>query len=202
VLVCVSLLIGTLVRAFGRPGFDGPIIERCHGWLDTSAGPIFERASQIGYGALLLLVALVASVMIGLVLRSVRVGIAPVAACGAGIAINPLVKQLFDRPRPNLESAYALTSLSMPSGHATSSAALATALVLVLPTGFVRWIAGVPLVAAAALVGVSRLVLGVHWPSDVLAGWLFGAGVAFLSVAAVGGALEPVEDADTRVPAR
>ena len=76
-------------------------------------------------------------------------------------------------------------SFSLPSGHAANSAALYGAMALVAGTIF--WRRRKAIRAAAALlvlaVGVSRVVLGVHWPSDVVAGWLVGASWALLLAA-------------------
>lgn len=95
----------------------------------------------------------------------------------AGAALDPLLKLLFERPRPRLwPDAPAFQGSSFPSGHAMSAATFVAALaVLAWPT---RW--RVPTIAAGALalaaVGLSRLVLGVHYPSDVLGGWSFAFG--------------------------
>jgi undecaprenyl-diphosphatase len=80
-----------------------------------------------------------------------------------------------------------VTSPAFPSGHATDAAGffLAAAFVLAITIAHRRRIqllvvaAGVVL---AALVGVSRLVLGVHWPSDVVAGWALGTAIAIAAV--------------------
>ena len=63
--------------------------------------------------------------------------------------------------------------LSFPSGHAATSFAGATLLALALPR--LAW----PLLVLAAAIGWSRVYVGVHWPSDVLAGALLGAALAF-----------------------
>ena len=59
--------------------------------------------------------------------------------------------------------------------------AVAVALIYLLPSRW-RLRVGAGLILLAALVGLSRLYLQVHWPSDVVAGWLLGAGVAILSL--------------------
>lgn len=104
-------------------------------------------------------------------------------AVGFVWAVNPLLKDLFARDRPDLPSLPDdLSPHSLPSGHAANTAALVCALVMV--TWHTRW--RVPVLALGAfllvLVGVTQLALGVHYPSDVLAGWLWaGAWVAFVA---------------------
>ncbi len=101
------------------------------------------------------------------------------AASAGGILLNELLKGFFARPRPGL--ALRLTevrSLSFPSGHAMQSAII----YLTLAAFLARLVEGralkVYFVAFAFLlslvVGVSRVYLGVHYPSDVLAGWCAG----------------------------
>lgn len=86
-----------------------------------------------------------------------------------------LLKWAFDRPRPAFDAHPVTTfSHSFPSGHAGNSMITFLAIALIaLPQ---RWrAAGVGAAILLALaVGATRPVLGVHWPSDVLGGWLFG----------------------------
>ena len=91
---------------------------------------------------------------------------------GGAMALNLLVKHLFARPRPALWSSIdPAMYFSFPSGHAMGAAAIATAL------GFLLWQRrGHRLAWSLGLlfvlgVGWSRMYLGVHFPSDVLAGW-------------------------------
>jgi membrane-associated phospholipid phosphatase len=102
---------------------------------------------------------------------------------GSAIAVA-LLKAWFDRPRPELGSAVALpSSASFPSGHATAAvASLGAAAVLVterLESSRLRaWVWGVT-IAGGVAVGLSRILLNVHYVTDVLAG--FSLGLAWLA---------------------
>jgi membrane-associated phospholipid phosphatase len=90
---------------------------------------------------------------------------------GASLA-NLMLKALFHRDRPSLwHQSIIENSFSFPSGHAMASAALLASLVLIYWNTRARWYVLALAFIGAILVGLSRLYLGVHYPSDVLAGW-------------------------------
>ncbi|GAA0730583.1 PAP2 family protein [Sphingomonas sp. ABOLD] len=94
--------------------------------------------------------------------------------------INALLKLFLHRPRPDVVPHLAeVSSASFPSGHAMISAAVYLTLgIMVAQTQASRWARAYILsfaVLLVLLIGCSRVFLGVHWPSDVLAGWCFGA---------------------------
>ncbi len=108
----------------------------------------------------------------------------------SGWLLSHTMKFMFGRPRPELVPHGAdVFSSSFPSGHAMVSAVvyLTLATVLARSTSDVRvkvYVIGLALVTTVA-VGFSRVYLGVHWPSDVLAGWALGAawvGVAWIAI--------------------
>lgn len=91
---------------------------------------------------------------------------------GGAMLLNLLVKVAFARPRPALwMSLKPAGYFSFPSGHAMGSAAMATALGFLLWRHRGHWLAWVLGLLFALAVGWSRMYLGVHYPSDVLAGW-------------------------------
>lgn len=94
---------------------------------------------------------------------------------GSAVSLAFLMKLLLHRSRPELWPQMVVEhSSSFPSGHSTVAAALATFTVLMLWRSRWRWPAWILGGGYALLMGYSRLVLGVHYPSDVLAGWLIG----------------------------
>jgi undecaprenyl-diphosphatase len=110
-------------------------------------------------------------------------------AVASGGMLSALLKSGFDRPRPDLvpHEAVVYTS-SFPSGHAMTSAVVYLTLAAVLGRVLARRPQQIYFLSLALLitvaVGVSRVYLGVHWPSDVLAGWSAGAAWAMLCWAA------------------
>jgi undecaprenyl-diphosphatase len=111
-----------------------------------------------------------------------REALAVSLSLGGAMLISDWVKLLVSRPRPPVEHLQAVTGSSFPSGHATQASAFWFSLVFVLPAAgasakLTRVAAGVALLIVLA-VAVSRVYLGVHYPSDVVAGMLLGTGWA------------------------
>ncbi|HVP49246.1 MAG TPA: phosphatase PAP2 family protein [Bryobacteraceae bacterium] len=106
------------------------------------------------------------------------------SVAGGGL-LSTILKSLFQRPRPDLVPyATIVSNTSFPSGHSMLSAVtyLTLGAILARSQKRKRLKAYFLLVAALLtfLVGVSRVYLGVHWPTDVLAGWIAGASWAIL----------------------
>jgi undecaprenyl-diphosphatase len=95
-----------------------------------------------------------------------------------GTLLNLLLKQIFAAPRPDLLPHLDIVhSYSFPSGHAAGNMMFFGALAMLAGRRSGYGLEGYGLAAAIiALIGVSRVWLGVHWPSDVLAGWIEGLG--------------------------
>ncbi|MFI7062007.1 phosphatase PAP2 family protein [Kribbella sp. NPDC050124] len=137
-------------------------------WLhdDAPAAQVVSDLTELEPLAAVAIVVLV--VLLGL--RRWRDAIFFTAGVGVVWAVNPLLKELVGRSRPDLWPLPAdVSEYSFPSGHAANTAALVGALVLL-----VRRLPIVLLGAAVLLcVGWSQLALGRHYPTDVLAGWIW-----------------------------
>ena len=159
------------VHELERFVFDDPILLHAHAYAGPGMDRFFIAISRIGYEGVIVMD--VAIVVLLLAFRRWREAtFAAIAFIGSAL-LNLGSKQLFQRDRPSLwESVSPETTFSFPSGHAMGSMTLAMAVVLLAwPT---RWRWPVLSVAAvfALLVGFSRIYLGVHYPSDILGGWM------------------------------
>jgi len=151
--------------------FDAPLLQFAHSLAGDGWNTFFVQLSALGY----LYGVVPADVVVILVLavrRKLREGLFAGFAIIGSALLNLGAKQLFARARPSLwESIAPESSFSFPSGHAMGSMTLACVLVLLAWHTRWRW----PVLAATSifvvLVGLSRVYLGVHFPSDILAGW-------------------------------
>jgi membrane-associated phospholipid phosphatase len=151
--------------------FDRPILLFVHtmssSFLDTAMYWITQAGSAV------VLVPFNAVVLAWLLKRRQRNTAAfwAISVVGAAV-INFAAKNMFTRVRPSMWlSRIAETTYSFPSGHAMGTMAAVTALCMLLwPTRWRRLVLGVGGLYVA-LVGTSRVYFGVHYPSDILAGW-------------------------------
>jgi membrane-associated phospholipid phosphatase len=157
-------------------------------WLHEHASHPLVRAFDVitlGGNAVVLLLA-VGTLGIVLLRRARPNEAALIALAFGGAALgNGALKLVFQRPRPEVSFVH-LGSYSFPSGHATVSTATFTVLAYLLCLRYRSWTARVLIVLATvvaiAAVGFSRLYLGAHYLSDVLAGISFGFSWAMLSL--------------------
>lgn len=137
-----------------------------------------DLTSLGGPGVLMLVLLLVVGYLV--ISKRWRSALLVGSATITGLIVCGALKDLYDRPRPDLAIApYAGATDSFPSGHAL----MATVVYLTLASQVMRLLhlrrdkicCGLVAVLMAGLVGISRVLLGVHHPSDVIAGWALGA---------------------------
>jgi undecaprenyl-diphosphatase len=167
-------------------GFDRAVLLWIHshspGWLD---GPMRLVTALGYYWAVLplLAVAFVSFYRWGWRLSAVLL----VVSTGGSIVLTTVLKVVFKRARPELfDSGYDASFYSFPSGHATVAVGFYGMLTVILAyrlEGLARWAVAASGILVVLLIGFSRLYLGVHYPTDVLAGYL----AALLWLVCVGG---------------
>lgn len=167
-------------------------------WLRTIAGAVSQTASPWVTYPLLAVVGVTLAVR-RRQLRPLVVTTAAAASLGLSVYFGKLI---IGRPRPRLGHLPASPVPSYPSGHATTSVVVVGCILILVAANWTtrqRRTALAGYVGYAGLVGVSRVILGVHWFSDVLAGWLLGSFiVAALALASSG--ISPSASAGEGVP--
>jgi undecaprenyl-diphosphatase len=191
--------------------FDRAIILLFRGGSDNLSGPVgplwvremARDVTSLGSVAVLGIVSFVVVAYLLLVRSGVQ-ALLVLAAVAGGIAINSLLKIQFARPRPDLfVPAAKVFTASFPSGHAAYSAITYMTLAALLARMTERRRLRVYFVAVAvtltSMIGSSRVYLGVHYPTDVLAGWCIGSAWALICWAVMTrlqhiGRIEPARD--------
>lgn len=147
-------------------------------------GPQWLKQSVIDLTALgsmtVLAVVSIMAVALLLLRRRYRLGALMAAATGGGFVLGASLKELFSRQRPDIvPHLVEVNSLSFPSGHATNSAIVYLTIALVLARNYQDMASRLFILLGAVVlvigVGLTRVFLGVHYPTDVLAGWMIGA---------------------------
>jgi undecaprenyl-diphosphatase len=147
------------------------IYAQSPGWLE---GPM-RLITALGYYWIVL--PLLAAVVFIFYLKGWRLSATLLVVSTVGsFLLTTVLKAVFERARPELfDSGYAASFYSFPSGHATVAVGFYGTLTLLLAyrlRGFARWAVATGGVLLVLLIGFSRLYLGVHYPTDVLAGFL------------------------------
>lgn len=175
----VALAVFALCVVAMRSGLANGVDDALLRWAHARATPALETFARwlavVGYrGGVIPFDALLVA---ALALRKRwRPAAFAAVALGGGLLLNKGLKLLFARPRPALDwSAAALpATFSFPSGHAMATATLATVLTALVWRSRGRWPVCALAWGFALSVAASRVVLGVHFPSDVLAGLVIG----------------------------
>lgn len=97
-------------------------------------------------------------------------------------ALVDWLKQALARQRP-IDGELVVGSMAFPSGHAANSMTVFLVVALLAVPGRYRQVAVILAICASLVIGLTRVLLGVHWPSDVIGGWLLGLSTVALAIA-------------------
>ena len=190
--MAVLLTIGTVASFDALQEFDDAITDFTRSWADSLGWPVdvAHVVSELTGPVPATIFATIAAVaLFATRFRAAAVYVALSSISGA--LVVEITKLSVGRSRPPGAEAYQQDlEKSFPSGHSAGGIYLYLVLGLVLwrigsanGRPWLRWI-GAALVVFGPFIGVCRLILGVHWPTDIVAGWAFGS-IAALAVALV-----------------
>ena len=177
------LVLAAIVNGQGYAAFDEPVIAFVQG-LPIPSGAWEAITAAGGFVLIPIGIALVAWLVVS---RRYRLAVIVAAALLGASFLTEAVKVFVARPRPPGQPVVYAPGYSFPSGHTLNSTVTYGLIAFLawrsaLPVAVRRMVA-VALAAHIVGVGLSRIALGVHYPSDVLAGWL--AGIAIVAIAVV-----------------
>jgi len=185
-LALLGLAVASLMADGGSLAFDRSLMLalRTPGAPDDPLGPrwfedVMRDMTALGGIGVVIGASLVFAGYLALERRLVDIAVLATSIVGAQL-VSGVIKHLVQRPRPDLVShEAAIYSASFPSGHTLMATVVYITFALLLAADFADRRVREYLLASAWLVafavGASRIYLGVHWPSDVLAGWSLGA---------------------------
>ena len=170
------LIVGVVaedVLEKARFAFETPLLL----WIHAHASPALDQlAVGLSFiGGVTIIAPVSALILLLLWLKSRPLALFWAVSVAGAAALNLVLKLIFNRARPELwPRLLTETDASFPSGHSMYSMAFVVALMLMLWRTPFRPLALVLGVLFTLAVGLSRLYLGVHYPTDVLCGWLAG----------------------------
>jgi membrane-associated phospholipid phosphatase len=188
----LSGLIGGPQNSFDIAASDA-MVEFRHRWPELTS--LAAIATQVGSVYSTLGLGLLAATVIGLRGRHGAAVLLAAAVVFERLSVDGL-KFAIGRPRPDLDLPFMPASASFPSGHSANSMAVFVTIALIAAPPSWRRSALEVAIGTSILVGFTRVVLGVHWPTDVIGGWAWGLLVVGLALSAGrrSGAIEAQHD--------
>lgn len=190
--IAFGWVLGLGVESLPGPGpapFDAPVAEELSGWHSAPLTQGMKAITWLGNRGVVLTAMALISIALWAVGRRTGAALFLLSSVLGGYVVSSLVKATVQRVRP-LEGLVHASGGSFPSGHSVASVTLYAGLAVVVwrwgggnsageKPARARALAGGAWLAAVLLIvsiGVSRVYLGVHWPSDVVAGVILGSG--------------------------
>lgn len=209
-MLAAWLVIGLLTQG-GMAAIDHRVLAIFHNVYDPNdpIGPdwlesVMRDITSLGSNVVIIMITAGAAAVLGMMGRK-GPAILLTVSITATFILNAVLKSAVDRARPDfLAPSIAVETASFPSSHAMMSAALYLLLAGIAAREIAdRRLATALIVAAGGLtfvIGATRVYLGAHWPSDVLAGWLLGAAAALAAWQLARSPTSPERERSTSVP--
>jgi membrane-associated phospholipid phosphatase len=192
VVLALLLILGS-----GIDQFDQRVLAAVVSVRDPNLTVFARAVTLVGSAQVVIWVGIAGALLLWLRTRRVLMPIALLAALAATASLVTIVKFTLNRPRPPVDLALGppFMDAAFPSGHTTDGSVLvvltASMLALTYRRQLMRRLLVIISCALALLIGWSRVYLGDHWPTDVLAGWLLAATMVSVTMALVNLALVP-----------
>ncbi|MFZ2257098.1 MAG: phosphatase PAP2 family protein [Clostridiaceae bacterium] len=171
-LVLLFTMLAQEVMEAETLGFDTAVLTMIHKIANPTLNGLFLGVTNLA-GAVFIGIITIA-LAVGFYMRhEIYNSLYILLTLGGTIFLNTTLKIFFKRTRPDLWSLLVVEkSYSFPSGHAMISMALALTLIVLTYYSRARWFSIILGAFYVVLIGFSRLYLGVHFPTDILGGWL------------------------------
>jgi len=188
-LILIFFVIAFNYESQSMIGFDQKIGDWVRGWASDPMTAIFILITLFGNTNTYVILMIVLGGYLIIRLRRVRETLVLLINLIGIWQLNELLKRLFERSRPALEHLIEAKGYSFPSGHAMVSVAFYGMVVFLFWTCFWKTPRSLRSVGALAawlvlMIGLSRIYLGVHYPSDIIAGYVLGGAWLILCIAA------------------
>lgn len=183
-ILCIfsGIAFGYIAAAVGNESiahFDASIIGFVQGleapWLTT----IMKIFTWIGSGYVVAPIALIGFIILYFVLHYRQQALLLVTVVAGSVIFNSLLKHYFKRERPEIHRILDANGFSFPSGHSMMAFALYAIIAFIAWRNVQTWISRIVLLLFTAfmilIIGISRVYLGVHYPSDIVGGFLVSA---------------------------
>ncbi|WP_342213878.1 phosphatase PAP2 family protein [Nocardia wallacei] len=174
----VAALTTGVVTGDGTVRIDGPVLDWAVAQRANGLTPVARTITDFGDTLSMTILAVLMGAWLAWRQRWPELALTAVVGAGAGLTVL-VMKALVGRRRPGVEHLVTETTHSFPSGHTLGSTAVVGVITAVTVLSLRQRILRGAVAAVAVLfvlaVGMSRVYLGVHWPTDVLAGWALGA---------------------------
>ncbi|WP_239614846.1 phosphatase PAP2 family protein [Cohnella mopanensis] len=172
----VFVIISLLIRSEGISGFDSSVISEVQGWESNGLTSVMKTFSWLGSTSVVIVIALLILLFLAFILGHRMELLFLIASLGGASLLNRVLKITFQRERPNLHRLAEELGYSFPSGHSMAAFALYGALTYLLWKHVKSGRGRALLVTIGAIIvfsiGISRVYLGVHYPSDIVGGYL------------------------------